>query len=227
MKLFNPFGSASPPACRGRVLVTAILLVLAFVGRVNAQVATAYFFSATSGSYSEITGGTQLWSNTFDDNVSGAQTIPSFPFNGTNYTGMFVSANGFITFGSAPAGAEYAPLSSTATYARCIAAFAQDLVNQSSGTRDVRWQAVGNETVIQWRGIRRYRNTFQTWGENFSFQIRLNHANGIIRVVYGPITQGPANSTNMPQVGLRGPNNPFATNVKNVRVESRNSKYCK
>ncbi|MEZ4758105.1 MAG: CUB domain-containing protein, partial [Flavobacteriales bacterium] len=185
-----------------------------------AQVATAYTFTASAGSYQEITGGTTLWSNSFDDNVSGAQAIPSFLFNGTAYTNMFVSANGFITFGSAPGGGEYSPLSSGATYARCVAAFATDLINAGSGTRDVRWQTVDDETIIQWRGVRRYRNIFQTWAENYSFQIRLDHATGAIRTVYGPITQGPANSTNMPQVGLRGPSNAFATNVNNRLVGS-------
>ena len=143
----SPRKALGPPSAQrsARLLHRWLLLSMCFLltFSLRAQVATAYSFSATAGSFSAITAGTLLWNNTFDDNVSGAQTIPSFPFNGTNYTTMYVSANGFITFGSAPGGTEYTPLSSTATYARCISAFGQDLVNQSSGTRDVRWQTVG------------------------------------------------------------------------------------
>ncbi len=184
---------------------------------VQAQVATLYTFGQAAGAYTEITGGTALWVNSFDDNVSGAQTIPSFNFNGTAYTTMYVSSNGFITFGSAPTSTNYNPIGSTETFQRCVSAFGADLVNASSGTRDVRWQTVGNEVVVQWRGIRRYY--IFGLGESFSFQIRLNTSNGDIRAIYGPFVSGPANSTTgQPQVGLRGPNNAFATNVNNRTV---------
>ncbi len=198
----------------------ASLLVIAVLTgsySAHAQVATMYTFGQAGGTWSEITGGTALWTTTFDDVVSGAQTIPAFTFNGSVYTQMYVSANGFITFGSAPATTNYTPISNTAAYQRCVSAFGADLINASSGTRDVRWQTVGNEVVVQWRGIRRY--SFLGLGESFSFQIRLNTVTGVIRNVYGPFSSGPANSTTgQPQVGLRGPNNTFATNVNNRLV---------
>ncbi|WKZ64870.1 MAG: proprotein convertase P-domain-containing protein [Flavobacteriales bacterium] len=203
------------PAAFLRLLLLMALLVPPALAR--AQVASMYAFSQSPGTFTAITGGTQLWATTFDDNVSAAQTIPAFTFNGTAYTQLYVSTNGFITFGSAPAGNNYTPLSSTATYQRCISAFGADLVNASSGTRDVRWQTVGNEVVVQWRGLRRY--SFFGLSESFSFQVRLNTATGEIRTVYGPFASGPANSTaQQPQVGLRGPSNAFATDVNNRLV---------
>src|SRR3989338_5175393 len=63
-------------------------------------------FTQSAGAYTAITGGTVLWSTTFDDDVSGAITIPSFSFNCTAYTQIYVSANGYISFGSAPSGTE-------------------------------------------------------------------------------------------------------------------------
>ena len=79
----------------------------------HAQVAE-YYFTQQNFTYTEITGGTVLWSGTFDNEVSGEITIPSFTFNGTDYTSLYVSANGFITFGSAPTATNYTPISNTA-----------------------------------------------------------------------------------------------------------------
>ncbi len=183
-----------------------------------AQVATAYAFTQSAGSYTEITGGTLLWGGflgSFDDNVSGAQTIPSFNYDGTAYTTMYVSANGYITFGAAPAGTDYTPLSSLAAYAGAIAAFGADLQNRTGfNTRDVRWQTVSGEVVIQWRGVRRYN----LGSENFNFQIRLNTGNGVIRFIYGSLGSLNSGLTSQPEVGLRGPDNTFATNVNNRLV---------
>ena len=125
-----------------RLMCVSVALLIAGVS-LKAQVASLYTFSQSAGSYSGITGGTVLWNNSFDDNVSAAQTIPAFPFNGASYTQMYVSSNGFITFGAAPDPDEYSPISSGSAYQGCIAPFATDLVNASSGTREVRWQTVG------------------------------------------------------------------------------------
>ena len=90
-----------------RGLPTAILLLLTTLAGsltgVQAQVASTYVFAQSGGSYSEISGGTTLfggfWFASFDDDVSSAQTIPPFLFDGVTYTEMYVSSNGFITFG--------------------------------------------------------------------------------------------------------------------------------
>jgi subtilisin-like proprotein convertase family protein len=188
-------------------------------------VATAYAFSQTSGTFSlNTSSGTVVWSNsffgTFDDNVSGAITIPSFNYNGTAYTQLYVSSNGFITFGSAPATNNYTPLSSTATYAGAIAAFGQDIRSAPgafTANSDVRYFTQGSEFVVQWRNVRRYLGGANS-AERFSFQIRLNSATKAINVVYSAITSQDAGTTQQPEVGLRGPNNTFATNVNNRRV---------
>ena len=154
-----PVGTRSHRRAR-LALLPAILWVACIPLNLAAQVSTSYSFSASSGSYSEISGGTQLWggfNGTFDDQVSSAQTIPSFNFNGTAYTEMYVSANGVITFGSAPSGTNYTPLSSGESYAGAISAFGADIENRSTNftTRTVRWQTVGNEVIVQWKNARR------------------------------------------------------------------------
>ena len=165
-----------------------------------AQVSTNTF-SQSTGTYTNISGGTVLWSTTFDDNVSGAITIPAFTFNCTSYTQMYVSSNGYISFGSAPSSTNYTPISGT-DGSGIIAAFAVDLNQAAAGTPEVRYQDVSasNEFVIQWRDVRRYNLT----GDRISFQIRLNYATNVINIIYGgTITANAATSPSI-QVGLRG-----------------------
>lgn len=180
-----------------------------------AQVATRYTFQESSGSFSNITGGNRLnTTNNSFDNQTYSRTIEPFFFDGNTYTSLTVSANGFITFGSAPAGTNYTPISNTASYSGAISAFGCDLANAASGTREIRHQRVGSEEIFQWRGARR---TGQS--ESIDFQIRLNTDNGVITLRYNNANPG-NQSSNYPQVGLRGPNNTFATNVNNRRVDA-------
>ncbi len=200
--------------------VSVALLCSILVLQASAQLTGFYAFTQQSGTFTSLgSGSTTLWTgNGYDNQVSGAITIPTFYYNNVGYTNLYVSANGYITFGSAPAATNYTPLSSNAGYAGAISAFGTDLVSRNqpgnSGTRDVRYQQIGDEFVIEWRQVRRKALT-----EWFSFQIRLNTATSVIRFVYGAIGQGPDVATTLqPEVGLRGANNNYATNVLNRRV---------
>ncbi|MBL7985544.1 MAG: proprotein convertase P-domain-containing protein, partial [Flavobacteriales bacterium] len=205
-----------------RSLAIAVLCTLFLVNPGRAQVSTNYNFSQSAGTYSAISGGTVLWGGllgSYDDQVSGAIAIPGFNFDGTVYNQMYVSANGFITFGSAPTGTNYTPLSSNAGYSGAIAAFGANL-NSSGFTPDVRWELVGSEVVVQWTSARRF-NLAGIVGlnpEGFNMQIRLNTANNTIRMVYGSISNQNSATTFQPQVGLRGANNTFPANLNNRRV---------
>ncbi len=180
----------------------------------NAQV-NAYAFEQKNLSYSEITGGTMLWSGTFDNEISDAIPIPSIVFDGTAHTSIYVTVNGFVTFGLAPSGTNYTPLSNSATYFGAIAAFGRDLIQSETGTPEIRYQQVGNEFVIQWKDVR--RKTIA--GELISFQVRLNSSNNEVKVVYGG-TITPGSNTTYPQVGLRGPDNTYPVNVNNRTIAS-------
>lgn len=199
--------------------ICAILLPLLLIAwaapPLRAQVATFYSFQGSNESFTYITGGTRLNAtiNSFDDQVY-TVTIPEFFFDGSYYTTMYVSANGFITFGSAPSGSNYTPLSSNSGYAGAISAFGCNLANATSGTREIRWQQVAEEVVVQWRGARRSGQS-----ESLDLQVRLNTDNGEVSFHYN--SASPSSSTsNYPQVGLRGPNNTFSTNVNNRRVDT-------
>ncbi|MBK8228885.1 MAG: thrombospondin type 3 repeat-containing protein [Flavobacteriales bacterium] len=221
------FNFLKPASKNSAIAPKALLAATIWLGSLsaNAQVATGYNFSQSAGTFTlNTSSGTVLWSNalfsTFDDNVSGAITMPAFSYNGTTYTQCFVSANGYITFGSAPTGTNYTPISSTAAYAGAIAGFGQDIRSAPgaiTANSDVRYFTQGSEFVVQWRNVRRYLGGANS-AERFSFQIRLNNANGAIVVRYSAITSQDAGTSQQPQIGLRGPNNTFATNVNNRLV---------
>ena len=81
--------------------VCVLLLLLFFGGSQTwAQTIDVYSFTQTAGAYTPITGGDVLFTAPFDDDVTDPLTIPAFNFAGTSHTEMYVSANGYITFGA-------------------------------------------------------------------------------------------------------------------------------
>ena len=182
----------------------------------SAQVATTYSFSQSAGTFTLISGGTQLAQNAnLDENIYGPITIPAFVFDGVQYTSIYVSTNGYITFGGPSDTYMYEPISGTENFSGCIAAFGTDVAaaQAAAGTRNLRYQQVGNEFIIQWQNVRRY----DVAGERISFQIRLNTATNEIQIVYGGSII-PGSETVYPEIGLRGPDNTFATNVNNREI---------
>ena len=104
------------------------LLLVAFLFSMNVQgqLSSYYTFSQSVGTYTALPSPTVLItasSNTFgnagfpDDQVY-TQSLPcSFVFNGTSYSTVYISANAYVTFGTAPAGNNYSPLSNGTAYA--------------------------------------------------------------------------------------------------------------
>jgi PKD repeat protein len=163
----------------------------------------AYTFSQTAGTYTPITGGTVLFSGTFDDSNSPIIAIPTVAFNGIAYTSMTVNTNGYITLGVVPPVANgYLPVSDVTAYSAAIAPFGRDLNQATTGTPEVRWEQIANEVVVQWQDVRRYNVS----NEQISFQARINITSGDIRFVYGG-TIIPGANTIYPEVGLRGTSN--------------------
>ncbi|WP_415328844.1 fibronectin type III domain-containing protein [Chryseobacterium sp. MMS23-Vi53] len=197
-------------------------LALSYI--VNAQV-NAYSFAQSSGTYTPLpstatvvataTGNTGAASL---DNVVYPVTLPfGFSFNGSTYTSINVSTNGFITFGAtAPGTATYNPISSTDGYAGAISAWGKDLntvFNIASVTGNISWSVVGTapnrEIVIQWTDFRPAYATSATSAYTMSFQIRLRETTNTIAVVYksGSYLAGTTSVSGTAQVGLRGATN--------------------
>ncbi len=208
-----------------RKLILLLFPFTLFSIKSYSQVGVDYTFTQTVGTYNQITGGTLLTTNP-NNQVFGPISIPTIRFNAFDYNEIFISSNGFITFGSAPAANNVIPISSSQTYLGAISAFGVRLIAAETGTPEIRHQLVGNEFVIQWTDVRR-EGTVPVPNERISFQIRLNTTNNQVRVVYGgPIVQGNAAGVQNPQVGLRGQSNSFANNDVNNRFVPANGNWA-
>lgn len=206
------------------------LLIMLFVGTffANAQV-VAYGFSQSSGTYTEITGGTALGSETVDDQRFLDPAVPAggtvltgigfpigfnFTFNSEVYDRFGINANGWICLGKSALGANavnintssaYTPLSSTVTtvtdelVAR-IGGLARDLQAQAGCT--LRFEVSGT-TPNQVLTIqwKNYRKYGNT-GDLLNFQIKLYETTNQVQVVYGTIVSN--TTSGLFQVGLRG-----------------------
>ncbi|MFN5912564.1 MAG: hypothetical protein ACK45H_14575 [Bacteroidota bacterium] len=101
-------------AVRGVVVCLGVVVVLLGSGKVWGQVAS-YTYATSAGTYTAITGTTWLSGAAVGtDAVSSAINLPwTFKYNGKNYTQLFISNNGFVTFGSATEATVYLPISNT------------------------------------------------------------------------------------------------------------------
>ncbi len=207
------------------LVLSAILLLTALPGA-KAQV-SIYDFALASEVYTEIAGGTVLATATaasgagsIDDIIFNipSGTLPfNFKFDNVNYTGLNISSNGFVTFGStAPAATGsatgYTPISAVTAYSGAASAFGRNLNSyfisgNPAQTGELRWQVTGaaptRKFVIQYKNFRP-QSTGTVFGQVLNFQIRLCETTNAVEVVYGNC---PISSTGSAQVGLRGPNN--------------------
>ena len=208
-----------------RILRNLLVFISTFIAiNTFAQVSSLYSFSETTGTYTAITGGTQLvtttgGATTYDTDGS-YFTIPSgsqFQFNNTTITSVNMTADGalFLNPGTTTTGNSVTgPISSTGTAVGVITGMGMDLRSTAIASQvyERRWEDVGTEVVFQWQNVARY---LQSSSERFSFQIRVNKSNGQIRVVYGNMTTITTSTTYQPMVGLRGSTN---TDYNNRRL---------
>lgn len=162
------------------------VMAMLWAGNHSYAQVSAYTFSQSMGTYTQISGGTQLGSGTIDDDeYDGVPIGFNFNFNGTVYTQVSVNTNGFLILGSS--GTNSYNAISGGENNEVIAANSQDL--QGTAIADLSYELQGtapNQTfVVQWKGFRHYNTT----GDNYNFQIRLNQTTNTIDIVYGTTAQ--------------------------------------
>jgi hypothetical protein len=212
---------------------TICLFIVMLSASANAQV-SLYDFTQTTSTYTPIVGGSVVATAT---TASGAgslddinytlptSTIPfNFNFSGAVYTGYVINTNGYITFGStSPSTNGYLPLSTTTPYSGAVSAMGGDLnsyfiTGNTSQTGEIRQQTIGTSPnrihVIQYKNFR-IKSSATTFGAAMNFQIRLFETSNKVEIVYA--FSGTFGSATY-QVGLRGANNTYPTNIKNRSV---------
>jgi hypothetical protein len=153
----------------------------------NAQPASSYGFTALSGTYTTISGGTELF-EVEDDDMSSYSMIPigfAFNFCGTNYTTCKVNSNGWVSF------ADVFPQSwemrENETYnLSLMTPMLQPLWDDLAGYSGIcKYETTGTTPnqvfTIEWRGW--------TWFwylgyETISFQVKLYETTNVIEFVY-------------------------------------------
>ncbi|MCZ8192269.1 MAG: fibronectin type III domain-containing protein [Microcystis sp. LE19-338.1B] len=148
-------------------------------------------------------------------NTTTPLTLPfTFNFGGNNYTGIFISLNGFVTFGSSPSLNNVTPISSNESYSGAISLFGTDLDLVPAGTsRNVSYitvGAVGSRIFkIQWNVKRSNNNGAAVDSDtvrDFIGQIWLYEGTNVIEMHYLQNTTT-SSFLSTPQIGLRGANN--------------------
>ncbi len=193
-------------------LTLATVILVAGLGNVMGQVGS-YTYSNSTGTYTTITGTTWQSGTTIGtDAVSSAISLPwSFRYNGRDYSDIYISNNGFVTFGRATATTVYTPISLTSAsstltnaYDGAISPFGANLVHSTiaGASPSIIYGSSGSDFVIQFTDMAR---TGQGATERFSFQIRLTQTTNVITFHYGGTISSTSTSTaQYPQVGLRG-----------------------
>ncbi|TDP58401.1 MopE-related protein, partial [Flavobacterium dankookense] len=208
-------------------LLITVLSLFAF--STNAQV-SGYSFAQTSGTYTEITGGTLLGSTADDDQYFVTTATPlggsatsgigfpigfDFTYNGAVYDRLGVNSNGWIALGQSALSpavnmnstSAYTALASTATVTPSvlrarISGMNADYISQTGSS--LRIETIGtapNRTcVVQFKNYRRFGSAGT--GQSINFQIRLNETSNTVQVMFGTNT---FNTTlSVAQVGLGG-----------------------
>jgi len=200
-----------------------------------------YTFASSSGSYTEITGGTVLGTIANDEQRFVDPAVPAggslttgvgfpigfnFSFDNVVFDRLAINTNGWISLGQSSltpsvniaSSSAYTPISSTtaitpALLVSRVVGLGRDIQGQTGA--EIRIQTIGvspnQECVIQWKGYKKYGTTGT--GDNYNFQIRLLETTNQIKFIYGVMTNNATGTT--VQVGIRAtPANP-ATNYAN------------
>lgn len=183
------------------------LFAILTVWQTQAQVATKYTFSQSTGTYTAITGGTVLASGSALNSAGYTVTLPTpFMYNGVSITDLRVNDDGYLALGVTTFTNSTAPISSSNAATGIVAGLAMNLVSStvSGAAPEIRWEQVGNVYVFQWSDMAR---SAQAATEIFDFQIRIDYTTGVISLVYNDFSTVTTSTSFTPQVGLRGATN--------------------
>lgn len=169
--------------------------------------AAGYTAVRSNATYVAISGGTNICTGTGCNGLAPSTlSLPwSFNFNGTVYNAIFVSENGFITFGgTAPTNANVTPISNaTVQGVGAVAVWGFNNATTGSG-RIVRYKNNGTSFSIEWV---RAGNGSNLGGTHLDAQITLYQTTNVIEFTYRGPGSYPVIGSIAAQVGMRGATN--------------------
>jgi len=177
------------------------ILLSIIITFINSNAQMNYNFTATSGVYTQLIGGTNaLSSNTADDQLSNAITLPfTFYYNCQPYTQIKISSNGWLTFDLSQTSS--LPTNNLSGTSLIIAPLWDDL----QCTNNVRYQTSGiapnRVFTIEWL------NMEWNWQANtavISFQVKLYETSNRIEFIYRQETGAVNNGSGGASIGLSG-----------------------
>jgi hypothetical protein len=189
------------------VLVPALLALFVLGVTTLSALVSDYSFTSTSGTYTEITGGTVL-GTAANDNES-FDAIPlgfSFIYDDVSYAVISVQSNGFLALGSSVLVSNLAISSATGTN-NVVAALNRDLRSRDNG--ELMYLLSGDAPnrifAVQWKNYKRYPTSAAN--DTLNFQIQLQENGYKVVFAYGYFKAMEVSTAATVQVGLRGASN--------------------
>ncbi len=189
---------------RNNLFKLILLLTLVLASVAGWATVNEYSFTATNGTFAEISGGT-IHGTSANDNES-FMAVPigfNFTYNGQVWTEVSINTNGFIAMGATVA-SSYLALSTATGTNNVIAIMNRDLISRADGEIMTLTTGTAPNRVftVQWKHYRRYPTT--ATNDDWTFQIKLAEAGNAVSLAYGTVTAVTVSTAQTLQVGLRG-----------------------
>lgn len=118
-----------------------------------------------------------------DDGFQEVSLGLAFPFYGQTYSSLYVSSNGYMTFGQGYSQYTNHELPSTQSPANIIAPFFDDLYTRNDASTNIYFQSFGDSAIVQYETVARWNDG----STRLTFQAVL-HSDGRINYYYGPMS---------------------------------------
>ncbi|HRD43485.1 MAG TPA: hypothetical protein PLN30_07010, partial [Ferruginibacter sp.] len=148
---------------------------------------TGYNFTAVGGTFTQLSGGTDVDVIENDEAVSGALPIGfSFKYGGAYYNEVFASSNGFLSFNSSISSSLTNDLANAAANISPLLSPLWDDMDGVDGTASYLTSGTAPNRVFTFE----WRNWYWDWFTAssgvpvISFQVKLYESNGVIEFVY-------------------------------------------
>lgn len=189
--------------------------IFAFLShKADAQLAAnTYQFSALSGTFTEITGGTVLSAIQTDDALSGNVPIGfTFNFCGTDYTQLKASSNGWVSFSSTLGTFDYFADNSTTNFPTmkpCLFPLWEDIDGSTTYGGAAMYATTGTApNRVFTLQCKNWQWNYSATTATISFQVKLYEGSNLIQFVYRPESGTISTGSGGASIGISDNNTP-------------------